>query len=303
MSSRLWWLPVNGKLLIAVLVIGALLAGALPSVAAAAEPGGSSWHAGRFPASPGNGSSTLWAVGDGADGSLSSRQLARVIVDAEPELFAYLGDVYQEGTALEFVNNYETVYGPLNSVTLPTPGNHDWPFHAEGYDPYWASVIGGRPPHHYATSIAGWRILSLNSEDSLEPGSRQVRWLSRQVASSGSCRIAFWHRPRYSAGSHGDDPSVESLWRLLEGRAALVLNGHEHNSQEHEPRGGTVQLVAGGGGHGLYPIDESDPRLVWSNDTDDAAVRMRLSPGHVSYDYVSNTGAVLRSGTASCDPS
>jgi hypothetical protein len=294
---------VNRVLAIAVLLVGVLLAGTLALAATADEPGGSGQsQAGRFPASPGNGSSTLWAVGDGADGTERSQRLAQTIVDAEPEAFAYLGDVYPEGMVGDFERNYDPVYGQLNPITLPTPGNHDWDYRAEGYDPYWANVIGGKPPHHYATSIAGWRILSLNSEASLEPDSRQVRWLSRQVASGGNCRIAFWHRPRYSAGSHGDDVSVESLWRLVEGRAALVLNGHEHNSQEHQPRGGTVQLVVGAGGHSLYPLDESDPRLAWGNHTDDAALRLHLSPAHASYDYVSTTGAVLRSGSASCDP-
>jgi len=267
---------LNGKLLLLILLVGALLTGTFALVATADdEPGAQSSRAdsptGRFPASASNGSPTLWAVGDGADGSENSRRLARTIADAEPGLFAYLGDVYQEGRAFEFVNNYETVYGPLNPITLPTPGNHDWPLHDEGYDPYWANVIGGEPPHHYATSLAGWRILSLNSEDSLEPGSPQLRWLSRQVVRGGSCRIAFWHRPRYSAGSHGDQPDVEPLWRLLEGRAALVLNGHDHNSQELQPQGGTVELIAGGGGHGLYPLDPSYPRLAWSNQTDDVA--------------------------------
>jgi Calcineurin-like phosphoesterase len=302
MSSRVWRLSVNGKLLVAALLAGALLAGTLAVVSAAHEPGGPGSTTGRFPAAPGNDSSTLWAVGDGADGSENSRRLARMIADAEPELFAYLGDVYQEGRAFEFANNYETVYGPLNPVTLPTPGNHDWPLHAEGYDPYWANVIGGEPPHHYATSIAGWQVLSLNSEESLDPSSPQVRWLARKVARGGSCRIAFWHRPRYSAGAHGDQLDVEPLWRLLEGRAALVLNGHDHNSQELQPQGGTVELVAGAGGHGHYPLDERYPRLAWSNATDDVALRVRLSRRHARYDFVSSAGAVLRSGSASCKP-
>lgn len=294
---------MNGKLLLVLLLVGALLSGTFALAAAADEPGEANFHADRFPAAQGNDSGTLWAVGDGADGSLRARALAQTILAAEPQAFAYLGDVYQEGSLLEFGYNYEPVYGQLKSLTLPTPGNHDWPAHAEGYDQYWANVIGGKPPHHYSTSIAGWQILSLNSEDSLEPGSRQVRWLSRQVSTGGDCRIAFWHRPRYSAGSHEDDVSVEWLWQAVEGRAALVLNGHEHNSQEHLPRGGTVQLVAGAGGRSQYPLNASDPRLAWSNTTDDAALRLQLSPGHVSYDYVSTAGAVLRSGTASCDPS
>ena len=282
---------------------GALVAGIAVLIATTGDdPGASSSQAvGRFPSSPESRSATLWAVGDGADGSEDSRRLARLIADDEPEAFVYLGDVYPDGTAADFASNYATVYGRLRSVTLPTPGNHDWPNHEDGYDPYWARVTGGgEPPHHYGTSIAGWRVLSLNSEESLDRDSEQVRWLSREVAEGGSCRIAFWHRPRYSAGTHGDQPDVESLWRLVAGRAALVLNGHDHNLQEFDRHEGVVELVVGAGGLDQYPVDESDARLAWSSDRADGALRVRLSPGRARYDFVSPTGDVMRSGTASC---
>jgi acid phosphatase type 7 len=295
---------VRDRLPIALLLAGAALVVGLGVLIAARDddPGASSSQApGRFASPPQSRSATLWAVGDGADGSQDSRRLARLIAQDEPQAFVYLGDVYPEGTAADFRANYDTVYGRLRSVTLPTPGNHDWPNHDDGYDPYWARVTGGDdPPHHYSTSIAGWRILSLNSEESIDPGSAQVRWLARQVADGGSCRIAFWHRPRYSAGTHGDQPDVESLWRLVAGRAALVLNGHDHDLQELERHQGTVELVVGAGGLDQYPVDASDPRLAWSSDRVDGALRVRLSPDRARYDFVSPTGAVLRSGTARC---
>ena len=49
----------------------------------------------------------------------------------------YLGDVYDSGTAEEFDSNYRPAYGRFDKITAPTPGNHDWPQHEEGYDPYW----------------------------------------------------------------------------------------------------------------------------------------------------------------------
>jgi hypothetical protein len=294
---------VSGRLLLGLLLAGVLLAGTVVLIATAGEddPGASdSETAGRFPSLPDAPSATLWAVGDGADGSDDSRRLARLIANDRPQAFLYLGDVYEDGTAADFRDNYDTAYGRLRSITLPTPGNHEWPNRAEGYDRYWARPSGRPIPYYYGTSIAGWRILSLNSEDSLEPDSAQVRWLAREVAAGGSCRIAFWHRPRFSAGPHGDYTDAESLWRLVRGRAALVLNGHDHDLQELRPRGGTVGIVAGSGGPSQYPVDEDDPRLAWSNDSVDGALRIRLRPGHASYAFVSAGGDVLRRGTARC---
>ena len=191
----------------------------------------------------------VWAVGDGADGSTRAKRLARLIARDEPDRFLYLGDVYETGTAEEFRRNFAGVYGQLAAITAPTPGNHEWGLHREGYDPYWRSVTGRRQRPWYRFELAGWEVLSLNSEAPHGPRSRQVRWLRRQLeGAAGDCRLAFWHRPRYSAGVYGDDASYEPFWRELAGRARLVLSAHDHNMQRLRPRNGLVQLVAGSGG-------------------------------------------------------
>lgn len=89
-----------------------------------------------------NGSATIWAVGDGADGSARAKRVAELIARGRPARLLYLGDVYESGTASEFEDNYASVYGRLRRTTAPTPGNHDWPQHQEGYDPYWAKLTG-----------------------------------------------------------------------------------------------------------------------------------------------------------------
>jgi len=83
----------------------------------------------------------------------------------------------------DFRKRFKTVYGPLVARMDPTPGNHDWPNHATGYDPYWSKVKGRALPHHYAFSLAGWRIVSLNSET---PGTITVRNASGAVIHDGT---------------------------------------------------------------------------------------------------------------------
>lgn len=244
----------------------------------------------------------VWAVGDGAVDAPSARALARRIAADRPDRFLYLGDVYERGSAADFARNYEPVYGRLRAVTAPTPGNHDWPRHAEGYDRYWSRVTGRRTPAHYGFRLAGWQILSLNSEEPLAAGSRQLRWLRRQLRRPGDCRLAFWHRPRYSAGTHGDQEDVAPLWRALRGRARLILNGHDHNLQRFRPVDGITELVVGAGGRSRYDVDESDDRLAFARDDVDGALRLELSPAAARYRFVSTGGEVLDSGTIRCAP-
>ncbi|MBA2513312.1 MAG: metallophosphoesterase [Solirubrobacterales bacterium] len=239
-------------------------------------------------------------MGDGADGSAAARRIGALVEAGEPDRVLYLGDVYESGTRAEFNDNFAGVYGSLLRRIAPTPGNHDWPNHDNGYDPYWSSVTGAATPPWYAFRIAGWQILSLNSEAPHGQGSPQVRWLRRRVRKPGSCRLAFWHRPRFSAGSHGDQADVAPLWKVLVGRAVIVLSGHDHNLQRFRPLAGITQIVAGAGGRSHYELDSSDQRLAFADDDLDGAARLTLRPGTARIDLVAADGKVLDSSTVAC---
>ena len=188
----------------------------------------------------------------------------------------------------------------MRAITLPTPGNHEWGNRAVGYDPYWSQVTGGTPPPYYAVSLAGWRLVSANSETDHGSASAQVRWLRGQMARPGTCKIVFWHRPRFSAGLHGDEPDIAPLWDATLGHASLVLNGHDHDMQRMRPVRGVTELVSGAGGHILYPVDTGHPRLAWSHDRDYGALRLDLRPGSARWTFVSSLGRTLDSGTIRC---
>jgi Calcineurin-like phosphoesterase len=243
----------------------------------------------------------VWAVGDGAARTNASRRVASMVRRAHPDLLLYLGDVYPSGRAVDFRRAYDPLYGELGHRTLPTPGNHDWPNARDGYLPYWRHVRGRPIPSFYATHARGWRILSLNSELGGGAMGRQVRWLRQQVAGGGNCRLVFWHEPRFSAGPHGDAERLDPLWRAVEGRAALVLSGHDHDMEQLRPKGGTTQLVAGSGGESHYSL-RRDSRLLFGNNTAFGALRLRLRPGRASFAFVSSGGRVLHRGAVRCGP-
>jgi acid phosphatase type 7 len=266
----------------ALLVAGAMVAAALTGAA------------------PAQHGALVWAVGDG-DGGSASAALVRRIQGSRPARFLYLGDVYPSGSAGDFARAYAPTFGRLSGRTAPTPGNHDWGAARSGYLPYWKSVRGSAQPSWYAFRLDGWQILSLNSETAHGARSAQLRWLRSQLRGRGTCRLAFWHRPRFSAGAvHGDQPDVAPFWRALRGHARLVLSGHDHDSQRLKAVDGITELVAGAGGHGRYPVRRGYPRLAFGDAAHYAALRLRLRPGLASYAFVTAGGRTLDSGRLRC---
>ena len=243
----------------------------------------------------------VWAVGDAATPSPGARRLAATIRRARPDRFLYLGDVYEYGTAAEFDRNYDPLYGSLGAITEPTPGNHEWANRFSGYYPYWREKKGRRQPPWSRTAVAGWELINLNSEAAHGSGSRQLQWLERAVAAQGDCRIAFWHRPRFSAGTgHGDSPDMAPFWRVLKGKARAVLGGHDHDLQRLRPRGGIAQYVAGAGGRSRYELNRDDRDLRWGNDDTEGALRIVLKPGLATFDFRSASGHLLDRSRRSC---
>jgi hypothetical protein len=242
----------------------------------------------------------VWAVGDGADGSSAGRRVAARIASGRVDRLLYLGDVYDKGTREDFAGNYADTYGSLARKTAPTPGNHDWPNHATGYDPYWRRALGRGIGPWYAFRAGGWEILSLNSETDHDAGSAQVRFVRAHMRGPGTCRIAFWHRPRYSASTHhGDQEDVQPLWNALRGHATILLGGHDHDMQRFRPVDGMTQFVSGAGGAERYPLHR-DGRLAFGEAAAYGALRLVLRPGSASYAFVRDDGRVLDRGTIRC---
>jgi len=242
----------------------------------------------------------VWAVGDGGTDSPQATRVARSIARAGADRLLYLGDVYPEGTATDYQENYTPNYGRLAARTAPTVGNHEAPMADQGYYPYWERALGTALSPYYTFRVSGWQILSLNSEIDHDLGSPQLRWLDRALAPGGNCRIAFWHRPRFSAGTHGDVSHVAPFWNALEGHARIVLNGHDHAMQRFRPRAGITEFISGSGGADLSPVVEGDPRLRFSNDSRYGALRLKLRRGRADYSFVTSSGRVLDKGTITC---
>jgi len=240
----------------------------------------------------------VWAVGDAEPPGAG--RVARIIRRTDPDRVLYLGDVYPSGHRDDF-RRWARPFGRLVRRMAPTPGNHDWPEAREGYEPYWRKVTGETPPTFYAFEAGGWQILSVNGEHTEQ---RAVeRWLHEMVRPGGNCRIAFWHRPRYSAGRHDEgDHRATEYWEAIQGRARIIVNGHDHNMQRMRERDGIVEFVSGAGGRALYDVNERNRSLAFSDDRHLGALRLMLSPGRARWRFVTADGHRVDSGTLRCRP-
>ena len=249
--------------------------------------------------SPAGTRAVIWAVGDGANGTRRARAVADRIAEKPFDRLLYLGDVYGDAPG-RFDDMYAPTYGRLAAKTAPVPGNHEWPEFKDDYRAYWRQALGREIPDWYSFRAGGWQLLALNSEAPHARGSAQHRWLRRQVRGRGTCRIAYWHRPRFSASTdHGDQPDMDPLWAALKARATIVLARHDHDMQRFKPIDGLTQFVSGAGGQQLYPLSR-DRRLAFGNDEDYGALRLELRPGRARYAFVSVDGRVLDNGTLRC---
>jgi len=241
----------------------------------------------------------IWTVGDAGDGSDQARAVAGTIQADGPDAFLYLGDVYPEGRAEDFAQRYDPVFGPLKSITWPTPGNHEWANRRTGYHPYWRSRIHGRD--WYRLRIEGWEVIALNSELRHDKRSPQIRWLKRVLAKHrGTCRLAFWHRPLRSPGLvHGGTANIAPLWNSLRTHARLVVNAHDHLMARFRRIDGMTEYVSGAGGYTLYRV-RPDRRTEFVRSGIQGALRIELEPGRATAEFRDATGQVLDSSSARC---
>jgi acid phosphatase type 7 len=225
----------------------------------------------------------VWAVGDSAGGD-HARAVASLIRRNRPDKVLYLGDIYGGDSGFR---TYRRLFGGMPMAR--SPGNHDWPR-------YWSAKR-----EWYSFTAAGWRVIELNSET--EKPTEQLRWLRSLIrARAGDCRIAFWHKPRFSAGPHGDAAKMDPYWRALQGHARLVVSGHDHNMQRFAPRRGLVQLVSGAGGYTHYRVNRSRAGLLFADTKHWGALRINLARGRARIAFVGTSGRVLDSQTLTCRP-
>lgn len=256
------------------------------------------------------------AGGDGASGMTREQRVADLIGSWRPNLFLYLGDVYDSGSSEEMLNFYGekgSFFSRFRAITNPTVGNHEYTLSptAAPYVGYWGGI-----PHYYSYDIGAWHFVSL--DDTAEYGqgaatSPQYAWLAADLArSTAPCTLVYFHRPFFTLDA--DPPATEynAYWQLLAAHhVTLALSGHAHNYQRWSPLDangavsatGVTTIVTGTTGQWLSPFVRTDPRVAAGFDdatTSPGALRLNLWNGGAAYQFENVSNQVLDHGKVTC---
>jgi len=232
-----------------------------------------------------------------------------------------LGDnAYPDGTLGQFNDCYGPTWGRHKNRTRPSPGNHDYHTSgAAGYYTYFGAAASPQEPNctsnckgYYSYNLGAWHIIVLNSEIDHSAGSTQVQWLRDDLAANQSvCTLAYWHRPRFSSGQHGNNASFQPFWQALYDDAAdVVMNGHDHTYERfalQNPSGqadsnrGIRQFVVGTGGAGLYPFPTIQPNSEVRNNTTWGVLKLTLHSTSYDWSFIPIAGQTFTdTGSANC---
>lgn len=247
-------------------------------------------------------------------------QTADRMMAINPDAVLTLGDnQYQNGELSNYNTYYHPTWGQAFDKTYPSPGNHEYgTSYAAGYSDYFGSRTGDpNNEYYYSFDIGSWHIVSLNSNCSEEgvggcgTNSNQTQWLENDLSTHGNaCTLVYWHHPRYSAGSHGDNSKMDYFWQLLDAHNVdVALAGHDHNYQRFAPMdltgsydpNGIREFVVGTGGKSHYSLDPSDNNLEAYKTSTFGVLKMTLHDTSYDWEFVGESGDIFDSGSWNCN--
>jgi hypothetical protein len=168
----------------------------------------------------------------------------------------------------------------------------------------------GAPAEYYSYDIGPWHLISLNSEIDHGIRSAQVTWLLADLAAHpNACVLAYWHKPRFSSGQHGNFPSFQPFWAALyRSLADVVLVAHDHDYERFAPMDaqgtatvtGIREFVVGTGGDELSPFDVVKQNSMIRNNTDHGVLKLTLKPRGYDWSFLSSDGSFTDQGAAAC---
>jgi hypothetical protein len=255
---------------------------------------------------------TLLAAGDIGECGYGAMETGELI-DRLPGTLLALGDLaYMHGSTANFRDCYDPAWGRHVERTRPVPGNHEYETPgAAGYYDYFGGLAGNRGQGYYAFTAGPWRVIALNSEVGMGPGSAQMAWLRDELQNNRAhCTLAYWHRPLYSSGPNGNNADTRPLWStLIEFGAEVVLNGHDHiyerfERQDEQGRldsvNGLRQFVVGTGGARLTGVGGPKPNSAVRSAASYGVLVLTLNANSYNWEFASVNNSFRDSGSGGC---
>ena len=227
----------------------------------------------------------------------------------DPDVFAYLGDVYDRGTPFEFDTWYADPEGFGRFRGHHQPDGRQPRVHASATAQRRTSPTGASVPHYYSYDVGGWHVVVLDSTTEFDerpgwpaswsPGRRSTSGWPRTWPPTGSCTLAYMHHPRYS---NVDGVSRDGLTRcgqlLVDRNVTMVLAGHAHTYERWTPldgngapaAAGSPQFVVGTGGREI--LNPKVDRAAGRGDSHHPGrLRLDLGPHDAAFTFASTDGS------------
>lgn len=183
----------------------------------------------------------LFAWGDSGTATLGQLRVADQMATqlGGAALALILGDIiYPDGAPADYDAKYFSPYKDLISklVVWPVIGNHDVVFDPSGQPWLDAFHTPANNPAgtelYYSFDYANAHFVALDTHVSdFSTGSAQLQWAAADLAASPArWKVAFFHVPPYSGGTHLDSAAVKaSIVPVLEAAGVdVVFAGHSH---------------------------------------------------------------------------
>ncbi len=210
------------------------------------------------------------AFGDSGRGTRAQFEVARRIAAWKPEFALVAGDVvYPNGEAKHYEPRFLAPYHELikGAVFYPSLGNHDYRTNkAQPYLDFFEvpRAAEGDTERYYTFRWGHAEFFALDSNQDYGPASPQTRWFEKALAASeATWKVAFFHHPPYSGGTHGSTMKLREAWEPIFEKhdVQLVVSGHDHHYERMKPQEAYVKdgvpthhVLTGGGGAGLRSV-------------------------------------------------
>ena len=206
------------------------------------------------------------------------RWIVEQVAREHPDAILLSGDVPYRGSDKNDYDVYRTetsIWRDQNLRVFPALGNHELQA-AEIRQPsnWWAAFPELKNRRWYSVEFDNAYIIALDSNLSLNQGSKQRQWLDDQLAHLPiSTKFVFvsLHHPPVADGlkddsSHDVRPNERQLAELLERYTAkpsvkfIVIAGHIHNYERFLQKD-VIYIVSGGGGAKPYEVTRTPADL------------------------------------------
>ncbi len=218
-----------------------------------------------------------------------SRMAVSTALSFNPAFNFHVGDLSYGGANVDIWLKWFSIIEPL-AATRPyivAVGNHEYDGEGDLSD---INIYIGSPDesfnYWFVWSNAFFLVINLGPEDDAVLSTDIYNWVRDSLGYASRLDVVKWkfvflHYPPYSSGvAHGSAPITESLMELFDEYGVdIVFAGHEHNYERTYPiyngavvsrndslyinPGGTIYVVVGGAGGGLYK-DFIEPQPEWS---------------------------------------